>query len=156
MCDAGLHLPCHSDDPGCGAACGPCREEADALAGVPRDDVLLQRQDAEAAVLWAAEEHVSGQASKSTWPKLLLAALPPRLRQRCNRWPLLRLLLLLLPPLPSVGCSLLSLLKVLLPRDWVLAAVYHSGGGALEFRQHIGWRQARKLRVVQQLGDTVC
>ena len=129
MCDAGLHLPCHSDDPGGGAACGPCREEADAVAGVSRDDVLLQRQDAEAAVLWAAEEHVSGQAGKSAWPKLLLAALPPLGRHwcSCSRWPLLLLLLLLLPLLPSVCCSLLSLLQVLLPRDWVLAAVYQSG-----------------------------
>ena len=59
MWDAGLHLVRHSDDPGRRAAGFPRRERSDAMAGVPCNDVLLQRQDAKAAVLWAAEEHGS-------------------------------------------------------------------------------------------------
>jgi hypothetical protein len=49
---------------GGGAASCSCCEEADAQAGVPCKDVLLQRQHAKAAVCRAAEGHVGGEAGK--------------------------------------------------------------------------------------------
>jgi hypothetical protein len=126
---AGLHLLCHSDDPGRGAASCPCCEGTDAVAGVSCSDVLLQRQDAKAAVLWAAEEHGSRQDGESPWPEPLLAALPGRKRQWQRRRRVLRLrwlrLLLLLPP---CCCCLLPLLGMLLLHDWVLTAICQGGG----------------------------